>query len=453
MASNFPNAVDSFINPQFTKVNGVDFVKAEHINDLQDAVRNIQLSIIGSGVSLNFASNNYVPPTADIKSAIEILDGEVKQREDDLQIHLDASMPTDATQHHANVIEVTTIGNLSSNRLQWALEEHQADIDAIMSGGFVEGVTLDSRYLLASGPATVTGTFTVQDTFTAESDVVLGQSLSNTVTIGGDTSIGRDLTVAGESEFMGDVKLPDVSKLGASSNIQYSHLAFGADYVALRSIKDIEFQLDTDDSIDGASEEGEFRILNGNSTSIFSLLENGQLTVSTKVSTTILESTSHLEFGSGETGRLENDLLATDRTNFVIQVDRDNNSINDYFAVTRDGDNGSLDNATDLLLKAKDTELIAGNHVLKRSVPERGYFGIKFYSDNAGGRFQGYGVNFKARMLTAPSSVTLNVDAVRSSNYNNLSITDLNEFGFFVECDSVAVGNCEVKGTYETVGN
>ena len=68
--------------------------KAEHINDLQDSVRNIQLSIIGSGLSMGFASNNYVPPTADIKSAIEILDGEVKQREDDLENHLNASMPT-----------------------------------------------------------------------------------------------------------------------------------------------------------------------------------------------------------------------------------------------------------------------------------------------------------------------------------------------------------------------
>lgn len=453
MASNFPNAVDSFINPQFTKVNGVDFVKAEHINDLQDAVRNVQLSIIGNGLSLNIASNNYVPPTADLKSAIEILDGEVKQREDDLQIHLDASMPTDSTQHHANVIEVTTIGNLSSNRLQWALEEHQNDIDRIMTGGYVEGITLDDRYLLSSGPATVTGDFTVEGLFTAEGNVLLGQSLSDTITASGDVSVGRDFTVAGDSEFMGDVMLPDVSKLGASSNIQYSHLAFGADHVAVRSIKDIELQLDTDDSIDGASETGELRVLSGNSTTIFSLLENGQLTVSTKVSTTILEGTSHVEFGSGETGRLENDLLATDRTNFVIQVDRNNNSINDYFAVTRDGDNGALDNATDILLKAKDTEFIAGNHVLKRGTPERGYFGIKFYSDNAGGRFQGHGVNFKARMLTAPSSVTLNVDGVRSSNYNNLSITDLNEHGFFVECDSVAVGHCEVKGTYETVGN
>ena len=34
MASNFPNAIDAFVNPQYTKANGVDYVKAEHVNDI-----------------------------------------------------------------------------------------------------------------------------------------------------------------------------------------------------------------------------------------------------------------------------------------------------------------------------------------------------------------------------------------------------------------------------------
>lgn len=453
MASNFPNAVDSFINPQYTKVNGVDFVKAEHVNDLQDAVKNIQLIIIGSGLSMGLGSNNYVPANADVKTALEILDGVVKDRENEHDDHLNASMPTDPFQHHANIIEVTAIGNLTSTRLQWALEELQSDINNIMTGGTVEAITLDDRYLLAGGPANVTGTMTVQGDFDAQANVTLGGNATHTVDTAGDLTVGRDLHVVGDSLFDGDIRMPDVSKLGAVSNIQYSHLAFGADFVNLYSIKDIELRIDSDDAIDGLSESAEFRVLNGSAAVCMNLLESGEMNVLAKVSSPIFSAATQVEIGSSEPAIVTNSEFATERSSFLVQVDSDNGSINDWFGVTQNGDNASLDNSTDILLKAKEDEFIAGNHVLKRSVPETGYFGFKFYSDNAGGRFQGQGVNFKSKMLTAPSSVTLSIDLGLSTNYNNVSITDLNEYGFFVECDSLAVGNCELKGTYETVGN
>ncbi len=453
MASNFPNSIDAFINPQYTKVNGVDYVKSEHVNDLQDAVRNVQLMIIGSGLSMGIGSNNYVPATADIKSAIEILDGEVKAREDDFDAHFDAVMLTDPIQHHANVIEVTPIGFLTSNKLQPALEEFQHDIDMIMSGGIVNSVSLDTRYILAGGPALITGTLEVQGDVHFRSNTILGDSASHSVTTSGDMSIGRNLTVTGESTFLDDILIPDVSKIGASSNSEFTHLAFASDKVSLKSFKSIEFQIDSDDGTDGVADDSHYSIANGSGTTIFNLLENGQLTVQSKVITTGVEANAYMQIGSGLLNRIENNKMATEDDSLLLQVDSGNATIGDFFAVTQDGDNGTIDTSNDILIKTDSSKIIAGNHVLKRSVPENGYYGIKFYSENAGGRFHGYGVNFKSKMMNTPSSITLLVDSGESENYSNLSVTAISEYGFFVECDSIAVGNCEVKGTYETVGN
>lgn len=453
MSSNFPTAVDSFINPAYTKLNGIDFVKAEHINDVQDAIRNIQLTIIGSGLSMGLASNNYLPADSDVKTSLEILDAAVWDRETEFNTHVSAVMLTDPIQHHANVIEVTAIGNLSSNKLQTALEEHQVDIDNIMTGGTVNFLTLDDRYLLATGTPALAGSLSMTGDLTVDGDTILGSSLANTVATGGDLSVGRDLTVAGDSEFQGDITMPDISQIGTASSFQYSNLSFGLDFVSLSSIKDIEFKLDSDDAIDAVSQVGEFRVLDGSGSNIFSLLEDGDLTITGSINTPVFSVDTQIEIGTTEKLIIDNESASTQRGSFLVQVDNDNDSASDFFVVTQNGDDGTVDNSTDLLIKVKEDEFIAGSHVQKRMVPETGYFGIKFYSDNAGGRFQGYGVNFKSKMLTAPSSVTLTVDGGASTNYNNLSVTDINEYGFFVECDSIAIGNCEVKGTYETVGN
>lgn len=453
MASSFPNSIDPFINPVYTKVNGVDYVKAEHVNDLQDAVRNIEIVIAGAGIGLNSSSNNYVPSTVSVKSAIEILDGALKVRQNAFENHVGSVMPTDPFQHHSNVIQVTAIGNLNSTRVQEALEEHQADIDAILSGGYVEGFTLDDRYILKGGPAIVTGILSVQNDFTALQNSFLGTSLSHQVVASGSVSIAKDLLVSQASEFGGNITVADVTKIGAKNFFEYTNLAFENGGVQLKSFKDIIFTLDSDDATDGQSTVSSFLVKDGAGLTVLSVNEDGALSVSSEISTSFAQLDSHLSVGSANVTRLEQDKLDVQNASFTIRLDSDNDEIGSSLIVTKDGDLGLSDTSTNIILKANSTQLIAGNKLQTRGVPERGYFGIKFYSDNAGGKFMGYGVNFKSKMLTVPSSVTLSIDPTKSSNYNNVTITDLNEYGFFVECDSLTVGHVELKGTYLTVGN
>lgn len=453
MASNFPSSIDSFINPNYTKVNGVDYVKAEHVNDLQDAIRNTQIVISGAGIGLNTGSNNYVPTTSSIKNAIEILDGALKTRQTAFETHLSSVMPTDAFQHHCNVIQVTAIGNLNSTRAQQALEEHQADIDAIMSGGYVEGFTLDDRYILRSGSATVAGALTVQNNLTVLQNAIFGSTLSSTVTMLGSLSVGKDALINGNLEVGQNITMPDTAKIGSKNFFEYNNISFLADGLKFKSIKDMIFVLDSDDATDGQAVTAKFEIQNGLGSPILSIDEDGILNVLAKIASSFIELDSHLIVGSSIQTRLEHNKLAVEDGAFLLQLDSNNNDLESAFIITRDGDLGTLNTSTDLIFKADQSSVISGNQILKRGVPEVGYFGIKFYSDNAGGKFQGIGVNFKSKMLSVPSSVSLAINPLKSSNYNNVTITDLNEYGFFVECDSLTVGHVELKGTYTTVGN
>jgi hypothetical protein len=453
MASTFPNAIDAFINPVYTKVDGVDYVKASHVNDLQDAVRNIQILIAGAGIGLNTSSNNYIPTSASVKSAIEILDGIAQAREDEFDFHVNSVMPTDPFQHHGNVIQVTSIGNLNSTRVQQALEEHQTDIDAIMSGGYVEGFTLDDRYILKNGSALISGTLLVQQTITGLQDAYFGTSLSHQIIGSGSMTLGKDLVVNGFSELNGNITVSNTSKIGAKDFFAYTNLSFDNGGVQLNSFKDIVLTIDSDDAVDGESTNSSFFIKNGLGNTLFSIDEDGILFALSKIIASFAELNSHLLIGSSTQTRFEHDNLIVENNNFTIRLDSDSNDLNSAFAVTRDGDLGLVNTSTNIILKATENQLIAGSKVQTRGVPEVGYFGIKFYSDNAGGKFQGYGVNFKSKMLSIPSSVNLSIDPVKSSNYNNVTITDLNEYGFFVECDSLTVGHVVLKGTYTTVGN
>lgn len=453
MSSSFPNAIDAFINPIYTKVDGVDYVKAAHTNDLQDAVRQLQIVVAGNGVGLNSGSNNYVPTAASVKAAIEILDGAIKLREDEYDFHINSVMPTDSFQHHANVIQVTSIGNLNSTRAQQALEEHQADIDAIMSGGYVEGFTLDDRYILKAGPALISGTLNVQNDITGLQNAYFGTSLSHQIIGSGSMTLGKDLLVNGASEFGGNLTIPNIARIGAKDHFNYTNLGFDNGGVQLRSFKDIVFTIDSDDATDGAAENTSLIIKNGLGNTVFSVDEDGILFALSKMVGSFAELDSHLIVGSSTQSRFEHDNLSVKNNNFTIKLDSDANDLNSAFIVTRDGDLGAVDTSTSIILKANETQLIAGSKAQTRGVPETGYFGIKFHSDNAGGKFHGYAVNFKSKMLTVPSSINLQIDPVKSSNYNNVTITDLNQYGFFVECDSLVVGHVILKGTYTTVGN
>lgn len=453
MSSTFPNAIDAFINPVYTKVDGNDYVKAAHVNDLQDAVRQIEIVVAGNGVGLNSGSNHYVPTSASVKAAIEVLDGVIKLREDEYNFHINSVMPTDPFQHHSNVIQVTSIGNLNSTRAQQAFEEHQSDIDAIMSGGYVEGFTLDDRYILKAGPALITGTLNVQSDITGLQNASFGTSLSHQIIGSGSMTLGKDLLVNGASEFVGNITVADTVKIGAQSHFSYTNLSFDNGGVQLNSFKDIVLTIDSDDAIDGAAEASALIVKNGLGNTVFSVDEDGILFTLSKIIASFAELDSHMILGSSTQTRFEHDNLAVANNNFTIKLDSDGNDLNSALIVTRDGDLGLVDTSTSIILKANETQLIAGSKAQTRGVPETGYFGMKHYSDNAGGKFHGYGVNFKSKMLTVPSSVSLQIDPVQSSNYNNVTVTDLNQYGFFIECDSLVVGHVVLKGTYTTVGN
>ena len=453
MSSNFPSSIDSFINPNYTKVNGVDYVKAEHVNDLQDAIRNTQIVMAGAGIGLGAGSNYYVPTSASVKNAIEILDGAIKTRQTAFETHLNSVMPTDPYQHHSNVIQVTAIGNLNSTRAQQAFEELQADIDAIMSGGYVEGFTLDDRYILKSGSASVTGSLSVQNNLTVLQNATFGSTLSNVVSMSGSLNVGKDAVVFGNFEVGGNLTMPDTSKIGSKNHFEYSNLSFLSTGVNLKSIRDITLVIDSDDSVDGQATTSKFELQNGIGSPIFAVDEDGIMTVLSKIATSFAELDSHLLIGSSVQTRLEHNKMSVENGSFLLQLDSNNNDLESVFVITKDGDLGTLNTSTNIVLKADQSSVISGNQILKRGVQEQGYFGMKFYSDNAGGKFHGIGVNFKSKMLSVPSSVTLSIDPLKSSNYNNVTITDLNEYGFFVECDSLTVGHVELKGTYTTVGN
>jgi len=453
MSSNFPSSIDSFINPNYIKVNGVDYVKAEHVNDLQVAIRNTQIVMAGAGIGLGAGSNYYVPTSASVKNAIEILDGAIKTRQTAFETHLNSVMPTDPYQHHSNVIQVTAIGNLNSTRAQQAFEELQADIDAIMSGGYVEGFTLDDRYILKSGSASVTGSLSVQNNLTVLQNATFGSTLSNVVSMSGSLNVGKDAVVFGNFEVGGNLTMPDTSKIGSKNHFEYSNLSFLSTGVNLKSIRDITLVIDSDDSVDGQATTSKFELQNGIGSPIFAVDEDGIMTVLSKIATSFAELDSHLLIGSSVQTRLEHNKMSVENGSFLLQLDSNNNDLESVFVITKDGDLGTLNTSTNIVLKADQSSVISGNQILKRGVQEQGYFGMKFYSDNAGGKFHGIGVNFKSKMLSVPSSVTLSIDPLKSSNYNNVTITDLNEYGFFVECDSLTVGHVELKGTYTTVGN
>jgi hypothetical protein len=453
MASTFPNSIDSFINPVYTKVNGLDYVKAEHVNDLQDAVRNIQIVVAGSGIGLGSSSNNYVPSNVSVKSAVEILDAALKVKQNSFESHLLSVMPTDPFQHHSNVIQVTSIGNMNSTRVQQALEEHQADIDAIMTGGYVEGSTLDDRYVTKSESASITGTLTVQQDLTALQNVFLGTSLSHEITASGSLNIGKNLSVLGTSDLLGDITVSNTSRIGTKDYFTYTNLTFDNAGIQLNSFKDIVINLNSDDGIDGVPSGSSFFIKNGVGSSLLTVSETGILSVPSKIISNSLELESELLIGSLNSAKLTKDNLEIQSSSFLIKLDSGSRFPSSELIVTEGGDLGTNNSSTSIILKVTESELIAGSKVQKKGISEKGYFGIKFYSDDAGGKFQGYGVNFKSKMLTTPSSITLSIDPTKSSNYNNVTVSDKSEYGFFVECDSLTVGEVILRGTYQTVGN
>lgn len=450
MASLFPTSIDTFTNPVYTKINGEDVVSAAHVNDLQDAARAVQEVLAGAGKPLDMSSNRFIADNSSFKTMVEAIDAGAGVISDDLILHKTLVSLTDPTQHHANVIDVTAIGNLSSDRLQNALVEHQSDIDAIMIGGSVEGISLDNRYLLITGAQTLQGPVTITTDLTVEGDTTLGNALGDTVVIAGDLTVNGIIDLTGAITLSSDLLLQVGQKIAEEGSTDSSYVLFGADKLEFYSHKDFIFRLDSDDATDGNADDGVFEIRNGLDAVIFSVDEVGDLVTSGTFSSGDVSISNQLSIGTTD---ITEDKLDLDSDQFHIQLDRLNGSLTGRFFITMDGDTGSNLASPDLLINIdEDSVLTTGLHILKSGIQETGYFGLKILSDNAGGVFFGSGVNFKHQLTNAPSSVTLTPDAA-SINHSNLSVVDINQYGFFFEFDTPAVGAAKVFGTYTTVGN
>lgn len=450
MASIFPSGIDTFTNPVYTKIDGEDVVSAAHVNDLQDAIRALQEVLAGAGLTLDMDSNNFIADDSSFKVMVEALDTAIGTVSADLAQHIAYVLVTDPVQHHANVIEVTAIGNLASDRVQPALVEHQADIDNIMSGGLVEGITLDDRYVELAGAQSMQGPLTVTTDFNVNGTVNLGDALGDIVNVAGQINVAETADITGVVTLGDDLVMQVGKKIFEDGESDASYILFGSDKLEFYSHKDFVFRLDADDATDGNSDAGVFEIRNGLDALVLSVNEAGDLLSAGSLTAASLGASTSLTIGATD---LTEDKLDLDSDELHIQLDRLDGSATGRLFVTMDGDTGANLASADLLMNIDESStLTTGVHVLKSGVQETGYFGQRVISDNAGGVFFGSGVNFKHQLTNSPSSVTLTPDA-GSLNYSNLSVVDMNQYGFFFEYDSIAVGAAKVFGTYTTVGN
>lgn len=445
--SDFPQAIDNFANPITTKVNGVDVVRAEHVNDLQSAMVAVQQLLI-VGLPINYTSNQFIADNISFKQALEVLDDQLGGLTQDFQNHRDFALVSDPAQHHANVIEVTPIGNLASDRVQLALQEHQSDIDAIMTGGFVEGVTLDDRYVNKAGNQQMQGNLTIDNAISVGTNSQFGATASHNHDFIGSLSVDGEVVVQGDVHADDGYSLNEGSKV--FSDPDYSYISFNEMEVELYSKKDFVVRLDSDEAVDALSQMGEFKILDGLGNQVYLINEDGHSTQTASSSATRFVASDRVRIGD-ELDILE-DLLDIKAAEYHVQLDKTNVGGASRFFITRRGDTGNnLTSSNHLLDLDTNANLITGRHILKPGIQEVGFFGLKTYSPNAGGVFFGNGVNFKHQMYTQPASITLTV--TENVNASNIAITSINEYGFFWEFDTPDVGEAKVVGTYETSGN
>lgn len=452
MASTYPQNIDSFSNPTYIKVNGVDLVRAEHVNDLQDAVVATQQVSAGAGKVIDYASNNFIADDTSFKVCIEALDAEAGAVRSDYTGHTGYVLPTDPFQHHANVIAVTAIGNLASSRVQLALEEHQTDIDAIMSGGFVEGTSLDDRYVGKLGAEILPGPLTITNSLSVNGEVNLGDNIADVVNIAGTLSVGSTSNFANQVTLQDNILMQTGKKIADTTDPNADYFMFTVDGTEVYSRKDITFRIDSDDPTDGLAEDAEFKIRNGADTLVFSVNEIGNISAIGDITGVDINGTTKLTAGAADSLEIFEDRINAESEKLHIQLDKNDGDPTARLVVTMDGDTGNDLASSDLLINIdQDSTLITGIHKLKSGIQENGYFGFQTYSNNAGGVFYGNGVNFKHVLTNSPSSITLTVD--ENINAQNISVTHLNNLGFSFMADSVAVGAIKVRGTYLTIGN
>jgi hypothetical protein len=450
MASLFPSSVDTFANPIYTKVDGIDVVQAIHVNDLQDAVRATQRVLI-TGSTIVFANTFYIANATSLKTCLEVLDSSLFALSESFNFHREAALVSDPSQHHANVIEIDPIGNLQSSRVQPAIYELQSDIDNILGvGSLSPSASLDSRYLMKSGAQSMQGPLTITDSVIVQKSTTFGEELTDSHNWTGAFDLTGDLSLHGTLAVDNNITIPYGKKIASAAALNSSYLLLDQTKVELFSKKDIIFKIDSDDSTDQASEAASLIVKDGLNQNILELTEQGNLSIASQISGTILEATNLVKIGD-ET-LIGHDSISAKTNNYQIQLDKENTQSAARFFITAKGDTGNNLASSNLLLNLDgNSNLVTGVHILKSGIQETGYFGHKTYSNNAGGVFFGFGVNFKHELANAPASIVLTLS--QSVNAQNISITNITKYGFFIEFDSVAVGACKVVGTYQTIGN
>ncbi|RLC96851.1 MAG: hypothetical protein DRI46_13480 [Chloroflexi bacterium] len=239
-------------------------------------------------------------------------------------------------------------------------------------------------------------------------------------------------------------------KIFEDGNSDSHYISFETDRLEFYSHKDFIFRLDADDATDGVSDLGVFEIRDGLDATVFSVNEDGDLSLTGDIAVDTLTVATLLSVGTAD---ITEDKFNLEAAELHIQLDALAAGAGERFFVTMNGDTGANLASADLLVNIDENSVLTtGVHRLKSGVQETGYFGLRILSANAGGEFHGAGVNFKTELTNSPSSVTLNVDG-GSLNHSNLSVVDMNQYGFFFEFDTVAVGAAKVFGTYTTVGN
>lgn len=453
MATTYPTSIDSFSNPVSTKVNGQDYVKAEHINDIQDAVRAMQISLVGSGVSVNFGSNYFVPASASFKAAIETLDAALESIRADGETHRTLSMITDAAQHHANVIEFSSgsgavLADISPMRVQTALEVVRQEINLMLAGGTIRGKSLNNLYILKTGPAVVTGTMEVQDDFSTSGSNQLGTTLSHITTTSGNLNVGNNLDVLGDTALHGDISLDDSLKIGLGNQLAYSFLSFSSTETKLQSLNDIKMKLDANGLVDGLNQLASFQILDAVDQVAFSVNELGAAILQSSLTTPEGFFTSKIDIGNSSKLEITNSSLDTDEVSMRILLDKGAVGTNSKLTVSRDGYLGDSPANSNVMMQATETEFYSGRSVLLPSLTETGTVAFKFFSNNPSGEFNGQFVRFRQKKTGIPS-VNFTINSSNSVNVGTVQVGLVNEDGFFIECDSQAVGMVYLEGTFE----
>lgn len=453
MATSYPTTIDSFLNPVSTKVNGQDYVKAEHINDVQDSIRAMQISLIGSGVSVNFGSNYFVPGAVSFKSAIEILDSSLEGVREELETHTTLSMITDSPQHHANVLEFSSgsgavLADITPKRVQTALEVIRQEINQMLAGGYVRGQSLSDLYILKSGPAVVTGTMEVQGDFQADSNVQLGSSTTHSTLASGDLQVGRNFEVIGDSILRGDIELSSAVKIGLEGSLGYGFLSFDNLEARLQSLNDIVLKLDSNGLVDGLNQTSQLKVLDSVDQVAFSVNELGEGLLKSSLLTGRGFFNQDLNIGSSNQTVISSDSLETSENEMRILLDKGSIASGAKLTISRDGYTGSSVSNDNVMMQATESELYSGTTVLKPNLKENGTFALKFQSNNPGGEFQGYWVPFRQKKMNIPS-VNITLNTADSVNVGTVQVGSINQYGFFVECDSVTAGMVYMFGTYE----